>query len=146
MSNKPEPSKKNKYYISKHRYYELKHWVMQYPEWKKYLDDFYGHYPVGIIDLTERPTLSTNPTQWEVEQRDRYQQNIRTVVNTIQTAFEDLGSPYEAPTDFHWQILDTIINGESYDILNAKHGAPFSREYYYTRYRRFFWLLSKIRN
>ena len=26
-------SKKNKYYISKHRYYELKHFCLQYNEW-----------------------------------------------------------------------------------------------------------------
>ena len=30
---RPELSKKNKYWIPKHRYYELKHFVMQYPQW-----------------------------------------------------------------------------------------------------------------
>ena len=37
-----ELSSKNKYYIDKHRYYELKHFCLQYPEWKRayaYLDD-----------------------------------------------------------------------------------------------------------
>ena len=29
-----EVSKKNKYYISKHRYYELKHFCLQYKEWE----------------------------------------------------------------------------------------------------------------
>lgn len=29
-----ELSEKNPYYISKHRYYELKHFCLQYPEWK----------------------------------------------------------------------------------------------------------------
>ena len=34
-----ELSKKNKYYISKHRYLELKHFCLQYYEWKnKYLE------------------------------------------------------------------------------------------------------------
>ena len=28
-------SEKNKYYIDKHRYYELKHFCLQYNEWKK---------------------------------------------------------------------------------------------------------------
>ena len=32
-----EISVKNKYYISKHRYLELKHFCLQYPEWKRAL-------------------------------------------------------------------------------------------------------------
>ena len=32
---RPELSPKNKYYIDKHRYYELKHFCLQYSEWKK---------------------------------------------------------------------------------------------------------------
>ena len=32
---RPEISKKNLYWIPKHRYYELKHFCLQYPEWKK---------------------------------------------------------------------------------------------------------------
>lgn len=32
---RPEVSHKNTYYISKHRYYELKHFCLQYPEWRK---------------------------------------------------------------------------------------------------------------
>lgn len=30
-----ELSHKSKYHIDKHRYYELKHFCLQYPEWKK---------------------------------------------------------------------------------------------------------------
>ena len=44
---RPELSKKNKYYISKHRYYELKHFCLQYPEWvEKYKSAI--RYPQGI--------------------------------------------------------------------------------------------------
>ena len=32
---RPELSKSNPYYISKHRYYELKHFCLQYYEWKE---------------------------------------------------------------------------------------------------------------
>lgn len=31
---RPELSRNNKYWISKHRYYELKHFCLQYPLWK----------------------------------------------------------------------------------------------------------------
>ena len=39
---RPEVSRKNRYWISKHRHYELKHFCLQYSEWKKtytYLED-----------------------------------------------------------------------------------------------------------
>lgn len=32
---KPELSKANRYWISKHRYYELYHFCLQYYEWEK---------------------------------------------------------------------------------------------------------------
>ena len=32
---RPEVSVKNKYWISRHRYYELKHFCLQYGEWKQ---------------------------------------------------------------------------------------------------------------
>lgn len=32
---RPEISIKNKYWISRHRYYELKHFCLQYTDWKK---------------------------------------------------------------------------------------------------------------
>ena len=31
----PEISEKNEYWISRHRYYELKHFCLQYKEWVK---------------------------------------------------------------------------------------------------------------
>lgn len=32
---RPEISEKNKYWIGRHRYYELKHFCLQYSEWKR---------------------------------------------------------------------------------------------------------------
>lgn len=52
--NRAEISKKNPHYISKHRYYELKHFCLQYPEWKHALDilDGWGKSPddLTIVD------------------------------------------------------------------------------------------------
>ena len=36
---RPELSYRNTWFVPKHRYYELKHFCLQYPDWKKrYLD------------------------------------------------------------------------------------------------------------
>ena len=47
-TTRPELSEKNKYWIEKHRYYELKHFCLQYLIWKKaYL---------ALDGLSKRPT------------------------------------------------------------------------------------------
>ena len=47
-SIRPEVSSKKEYWLSRHRYYELKHFCLQYPEWKRNyraLDGFAPHSP-----------------------------------------------------------------------------------------------------
>ena len=57
---RPVLSEKNKYYIDKHRYYELKHFCLQYQEWKKEYStlDGYDSYNVGLgvktSDISDR--------------------------------------------------------------------------------------------
>lgn len=41
----------NKYELSKHRYYELKHWCLQYPEWQKLYSEVHG---LGDGDTTSK--------------------------------------------------------------------------------------------
>ena len=143
---KSELSKKNPYYISRHRYYELRHWVQQYPEWKRAVEQFDGYYGKEPRLYNDSKVHSiSNPTQHDVEQRDWYLSRMNLVVECIQSAFDDLSPEYEAPCKWHWAILDAIIKGESYDILRVKHDVPFGKDYYYNRYRKFFWLLSMAR-
>lgn len=65
---RPEISKKNRYWIDKHRYYELKHFCLQYPTWKKahssldvvmsMLDE--GCVAIVPVDTTINPRLSSS--------------------------------------------------------------------------------------
>lgn len=53
-NEKPELSKKSSFYITKYRYYELKNFCLQYPDWKKALEQVNGwesssHEVSGII-------------------------------------------------------------------------------------------------
>ena len=41
----------SKYELSKHRYYELKHWCLQYPEWQKLYSEING---TGAGDTTSK--------------------------------------------------------------------------------------------
>ena len=56
-------AKKNEYVLSKHRYYELKHFCLQYPEWKKLysqLDGWSGKGDTTSKDGIRRADLKTN--------------------------------------------------------------------------------------
>ena len=59
---RPETSQKNPYWIPKHRYYELKHFVMQYPAWvaaRKGLDFLHTPtYCVRVKKDTADPTMT----------------------------------------------------------------------------------------
>jgi hypothetical protein len=52
----------------------------------------------------------------------------------------------EADQDLCVYILKAVTEGLSYTYLKTRLEIPCSRDMYYDRYRRFFWLLSESRN
>ncbi|MBO7450923.1 MAG: hypothetical protein J6U54_11210 [Clostridiales bacterium] len=131
---RPELSEKNKYYISKQRYYELKHFCLQYHEWKMGLQEL-DIYP--RIDNGERVLIGdvAKPVEMLAEMRGRYLQNMDLVEKTAQEADKDI-----------WKfILIGVTEGVAYEFLYSRLEIPCSKDIYYDRYRRFFWLLDNAR-
>lgn len=132
---RPELSKNNKYWISKHRYYELKYFCLQYPMWKKAHEALDGlricSYDLVYISTTE----VDDPTGNCVEERSIYLDRMKTVEKAARDA-----DPYLAS-----YILKAVTEGRSYNYLKTILDMPCSRDMYYDRYRRFFWLLDKTR-
>ena len=131
---RPKISQKNKYWIEKHRHYELKHFCLQYPIWKKAL--------AGLIDIGVSSTAGeirgndiSDPTSEIAVKRLRYSDKISLVEEAAKEADSTL-SPY---------ILKAVTEGLSYTHLSTQMHIPCSRDTYYDRYRRFFWLLNKSR-
>lgn len=134
---RPELSQKNKYWIDKHRYYELKHFCLQYGEWKKkyadlldfsistYSFDRFGS-AGGYSDLTAKYAM----------EKAGYAEKIKIVEQ----------SAIEADSDLYPYILKAVTEDLSYTYLRTTLDIPCSRDMYYDRYRRFFWLLSKSRD
>lgn len=134
---RPELSTKNKYWIDKHRYYELKHFCLQYGEWKKkyadlldfsistYSFDRFGSVG-GYSDLTAKYAM----------EKAGYAEKIKIVEQAAIEADENL-YPY---------ILKAVTEDLSYTYLRTTLDMPCSRDMYYDRYRRFFWLLNKSRD
>ena len=132
---KPELSRKNPYHITKHRYYELKHFCLQYEDWKKalaMLDGWRAHGDEigGII----KGNIPSNPTEQCAMLRAYYSQRIKLIDDCL-ALLEPAIVPY---------LLKGVTEGLSYNQLRAR-GCPCGSEMYYELYRKFFWLLSRER-
>lgn len=133
---RPEISEKNKYYIDKHRYYELKHFCLQYNEWKK----AYASCNESIIfaskfDKESSSNIPSDITAKYAIKRAYYAGRIKIVEKAAMDADEFL-YPF---------IIKGVTEGLSYTYLKTKLEMPCGRDMYYDRYRRFFWLLSESR-
>lgn len=133
---KPELSKRNKYYVERYRYYELKYFCMQYPLWKSYLKDLNDSIVTTPKYLISEDNVISDPTQKRILIRERYINRIKMVE---QAAFDTDPSLYS-------YILKGVTEGLSYNILKARFNIPCGRDMYYERYRKFFWLLNKYRD
>lgn len=128
-------SQKNKYYIDKHRYYELKHFCLQYPSWKKKLINF-DYMLRRDTDISVDSNQVSNPTERMVEVRDLYLTRTE-IIETAAIATDRLLGPY---------ILEGVTNGLSYEKLNARKQVPCNKDTYYQLYRKFFFILNDIRS
>ena len=134
---RPELSEKNKYWIEKHRYYELKHFCLQYPIWKKaYLAlDGLSKRSADLVSIQASNTIS-NPTAKCAESKLYYSDRIKMIEDAADKTCPELST----------YILKAVTEEISYDHLKARLDIPCSKDTYYDLYRRFFWLLNKSRN
>lgn len=131
-----EISQKNKYWISKHRYYELKHFCLQYPEWKKgYFELCDENLPLSMIESIPTDNLPSDPTAQRALIKAFYSERIKLIERIA----------LEADPCLHDYIIKGITEGRSYTYLKTIMGIPCGKDMYYDRYRKFFWLLSESR-
>lgn len=134
---RPELSIKNKYWIDKHRHYELKHFCLQYPFWKKtYIEFSDPSIPLSTIDKAPTSNLPGDPTAKRAIMLAQYAEKIKLI--------ED--AAVEADRYLYKYIIKAVTENLSYNQLKAKMDIPCGRDMYYDRYRRFFWILSDLRN
>lgn len=134
---RPEISAKNKYWIDKHRYYELKHFCMQYLSWKK---TYAALEELGmtstLIDRMPSGNTTSDLTAKYAVRKAHYSEKIKMIERAAMEADEDL----------YVYILKAVTEGLSYTYLKTKLEIPCGRDMYYDRYRRFFWLLDNFRD
>lgn len=131
---RPAITTKSDYWISKHRYYELKHFCLQYIEWKAEYSELDGMEGGDMIRDIKSTNIS-NPVEHVIDRRLYLSDRI----DLIETAALEAGS------ELNTYVLKAVTEGLSYDILKARFNIPCCRNVYYDIYRRFFWLLDKSR-
>ena len=134
---RPEVSIKNRYYIDKHRHYELKHFCLQYPKWKKaYIETLDGDTPLSMIEGSQMCEGVYDPPSSRAATRLYYSKRMELLEQVAKDADRYLWA----------YILKAVTEGLSYTYLRTKLDIPCGKDMYYDRYRKFFWLLSEIRD
>lgn len=134
---RPVISEKNKYWIDKHRHYELKHFCLQYPEWKRAYAEFSDvSIPLSMLERVPTSNIPGDPTAKRAMMKTYYGDKIKLLEKVA----------LEADVYLHKYILKAVTEGLSYTYLKTRLGIPCGKDMYYDRYRRFFWLLSNTRN
>lgn len=128
---RPEISKKKPFWISRHRYYELKHYCLQYHEWMTlYLAcDGVAAATLGL----PQPKAYKDPVGSAVAMRERYLRDMKLVEDTALEVDKVIGR----------YIFLAVTEGRSYENLRTTLEIPCCRDIYYELYRKFFWILSQ---
>lgn len=129
---RPELSKKNDFWLSKHRYYELKHYCLQYPEWKRQLANLSGLSKNGTTVKTKNSNIG-DPTG-----------STAIMVSDLKTKIKEIDdAAKKADVVLAEYIVKAVTEDRSYNYLNTYLNMPCGRDSYYKIYRKFFSLLDK---
>lgn len=126
---RPEISKKNQYYLPRHRYYELKHYCLQYPDFKRIYNNICDDIPGGVIKVKTDDTVSKDDRKIAV--RQRYLDQILLIEECCKLTDPVLGA----------YILKGTTQGLSYTYLRMHDNIPCGKDMYYDLYRKFFYIL-----
>lgn len=124
-----EVSKRNQYYIPRHRYYELKHFCLQYPDFKRIYNNICDDIPGGIVKVKTDDVVSKDDRKMAV--RQRYLDQMLLIEECSQLTDPVLGA----------YILKGITQGLSYTYLRMHDDIPCGKDMYYDLYRKFFYIL-----
>lgn len=129
---KAELSEKSKYWISRHRYYELKHFCLQYPEWRRLYADLEFKMEEKFGDGISSSNVS-DPTAKLGQMRADLKRAMELVERCATDADPILGK----------YVLKGVTQGIPFVRMQTMEEIPCGKDLYYDCYRRFFWLLSR---
>ena len=128
-----ELSPRNKYYISKDRYLELLHFCCQYPEWER------SYVLITFVPAKSYKEVKVNGVSDLVETTANKRLALEMKMKMVKETCEEAD-----PTISNYIFL-AVTKKLSYVNLKMMYDIPCGRDYFYDRYRKFFWLLDKKR-
>lgn len=131
-----EVSKNNNYWIDKHRYYELKHFCLQYPIFKSAYNavGMYNNKSVHSI-MSKKQVTNDSAIDNIVESRLYWRERMKLIEDAAMETDPVIGQ----------YILKGVTEGFGYPYLKTRLNIPCCKDTYYQLYRKFFWILSKLR-
>lgn len=122
-----------KYDISSNKFQELYYFCMQYQEWKEELRTAIN--TVKSIQITDLPTTHNHgdATGQLAMRRMELERKCKLVEQTAM----------ETDADLYQYILKAVTEGAPYHYLQTVYNIPCSRGTFYSRRRKFYWLLSQ---
>lgn len=132
---RPEVSTKRPYWISKHHYYELKHYCLQYSEWEKQYEELEARTSSSMVNYISRDRSFQDPVGNVAVLKAYYSEKMEQIKRIAKEADPDLAK----------YILMAVTMPASYTYLKYREGMPCSKDMFYDRYRKFFWLLARAR-
>ena len=115
-------SKKNPYWLPKHRFLELYHFSLQYNEFKKEIAD--------TVYLPDDPGF--DPTGEVAVKLERLHRNVELIESCCKDSDRGI-----------WRfLLLGVTEGYSYETLRSRFHIPCGKDYYFIRWRKVYWLMS----
>lgn len=129
-----EISENSQWHLNRHRFLELKHYCLQYPEWDKFYRILSTQKTIPLDEMIfYGKGKPSDPTAQIAIAKADYRARMD-LIN--ETAHEACGG------DLWKFIFEGVTRGLSYEDLEGKFGrVPCSRDTYYENYRKFFALL-----
>lgn len=125
-------SKKNQYHLPKHRYYELVHFCLQYPDFVKEYNEMNLEIRSPKNSRVGNSQKQFKPTEEIATKRAILKENIELIEESAK----------EAGRDLYRYLLLGVTKGYAYPYLSTKLDMPCCRASYYEMYRKFFYVLN----
>lgn len=128
------PLNKEKYNISEHRYQELRHFCMQYGEWKEELESLTDTVKAISYSKEIRGSSIKSATEELAIKRMELRQKCELIEQTAM----------EVDSELYTYILEGVTEEyASFKYLKYRKNMPCGRNTYYDRRTKFFCILSK---
>ncbi len=126
-------SKQNEFYISKHRYLELKHYCLQYQEWAKEYSELSDNVVKSSSLVKSKCSTEIDDLVGDLASRRVFLLSKMELVKQTAKSVDNVLGEY---------IFIAVTQDKSFVYLKTVLNIPCERDMYYNRYRKFFYLLS----